>query len=567
MNQDDNLSKLNTRAIKLGKQLDVILRGGQPLTTQNYTLFLEAICAQPVPATCVSKIISSPTGVSAVQSAMRFDLSTKFLNGLATQLLMYLQAPDLATIGGGGFLHQILFELVEPPFFWSPFVQAFRNGDLQEDGQRSFAWLLFRLISLPGAKADQYVEIAQDPKILDALVNSTESDTRSFSYQIKHILDVRNTPGVVNVQYGPGGRHDNDFVNFREISILPTADEIISTKPPFLRPSVVLEDLETTDDRTPTYLDNQFRLLREDMIYELREEVQIILGKKKGGRRRALVIDGLDLLDVYGGPENKRCKWGLQFKCQQDLPQLKNIKPKDRKKYFDDNRRILKHQSLACLLFDGQPVAFPTIHRDEDLLSHKPPIIILQFEGEACTTKTLAKLKTTREIKLVQIDTAVFSFEPVLKAIQDARVVPLSSELLFWKEGDIPAPPVSQILNIIRPLQRNPSIDLQKLMKIPQSIVLDKSQADSLLSSLTQRVSLIQGPPGMFILHVFAQSSCSQIVSRHREIIHWCLACESPSRLHGRHDTCRLLYQPRTRSISRGFTQNRYTRSKHGPPG
>src|SRR5580658_2006870 len=117
MNQDDNLSKLNTRAIKLGKQLDVILRGGQPLTTQNYTLFLEAICAQPVPATCVSKIISSPTGVSAVQSAMRFDLSTKFLNGLATQLLMYLQAPDLATIGGGGFLHQILFELVEPPFF------------------------------------------------------------------------------------------------------------------------------------------------------------------------------------------------------------------------------------------------------------------------------------------------------------------------------------------------------------------------------------------------------------------------------------------------------------------
>jgi hypothetical protein len=151
---------------------------------------------------------------------------------------------------------------------------------------------------------------------------------------------------------------------------------------------------------------------------------------------------------------------------------------------------------MACLLFDEEPVAFPTINRDEDLLSSNPPIVILQFQGEAGTIKTLHKVKTAKNIKLVQIDTALFSFAPVLKALQAMQKMPLAQELLFWKDDSVLEPPSHLPFSVVGPLQADPFIDLQGLVSIPKPISLDKSQAISLLSGLTQRVSLIQGPPG-----------------------------------------------------------------------
>ena len=57
---------------------------------------------------------------------------------------------------------------------------------------------------------------------------------------------------------GPGGRHDNDFEDFRAISILPTANEIASTERAFLRPADVLNDHNTKESRISIHLDNQF---------------------------------------------------------------------------------------------------------------------------------------------------------------------------------------------------------------------------------------------------------------------------------------------------------------------
>jgi len=37
----------------------------------------------------------------------------------------------------------------------------------------------------------------------------------------------------------------------------------------------------------------------------------------------------------------------------------------------------------------------------------------------------------------MQIDTALFAFELVLKALQNMQFVPLSEELLFWKKGSV----------------------------------------------------------------------------------------------------------------------------------
>jgi hypothetical protein len=491
-----NILMDNPRAIKLKKLLDSILFGRQAFTPQNATLFLEAICAQSDPADCISKLIASKAGLVSLQAAMRYDLSVTFFNGPATTLLRYLQAPELMTISRGDFLNQVVLKIVEPPIFWSVFSQAFRDRNLQEDGQLCFAWLLLQLVSLPGEMASPYRELAQDPVLLNLLFTSSQLDTRNIGNKIKHIIDTCGPGASVDSEYSPGGRHDNDNTDFRQIAILPTADEIASIEPPFLRASAHLEDPETEDTRLATYLDNQFRLLREDMLYEMREELHIALGKKKGNHR-GLVIEGLKLLDIYLEKGGRNCKWGITLQCHNDLWHFKKVKPKDRKTHLLENRKILKHQSLACLLVDNEIVAIATVHRDEDLLAQMPPIVVLQLEGEASTTRALVNIKTGKNIKLIQIDTAIFSYEPVLKALQDAKTVPLSSELLFWNEDSIIGRPLSQPDRVIRAIMANAHNDLQGLLRTPQQIILDPSQTASLLAGLTQNVSLIQGPPGI----------------------------------------------------------------------
>lgn len=54
---------------------------------------------------------------------------------------------------------------------------------------------------------------------------------------------------------GPGGRHDNDFADFRRISIFPTRDELSSTIPPFFRLAKEIANVDPAE-RIGVYLDN-----------------------------------------------------------------------------------------------------------------------------------------------------------------------------------------------------------------------------------------------------------------------------------------------------------------------
>ena len=490
------------RAGKLFKFLEAIINGKQPLTSRSSARFFEAICAQLNAATCISMLISSTQGIECVQTAMRFDLTPTFFNGPATDFLKYISSPNLTNIGGGAFLTKIIVAIVEPPIFWSPFTKAFQTGQLSEDGQFAFAWLLRQLIALPGESAVPHRELANNPAISAALLSSHREDVRDLASQIKSYLDtlrlgVSGASAGVDPSQGPGGRHDNDFADFREIAILPTADELTSTRGSFLRPSAVLEDPDTAETRVATHLDNQFRLLREDMLYEMREELDIALGKKKG-KFRGLIIDGLTLTGVHYqmSVDEKACKWGITLTSHTDLHWFKDVKPTARLAHIHDNKKIFRHQSMACLIVDEEIVAFPTVNREEELLAKNPPVIVVQLEGATSTIKALLKLKTSKHIKLLHIDTAVFAYEPVLTALKEKQGLPFAPELLFWKDGSELWPSSDIPERFVDALRKDPSLNIQGYLKTPKSIVLDDAQSASLLSGLTQRVSLIQGPPG-----------------------------------------------------------------------
>lgn len=472
--------------------------GDQKLKTfQNAVLFIEALCGQPDPPTCIERVISSPHGLSSLQASMRFNASPSFHNGPATNLIRYIQCSTLKIILGGHYLHQVILHIVEPPIFWNAFLMSFRNGSLDTDAQQCVGWLLHELICLPPEQTVTYRALAQDTSIQRLLLDSTSLEVRTLGQRIKHVLSTFTSPNGEDAEFGPGGRHDNDFADFREVAILPTADEILSEEEPFLRLAETIDDPENTEKRLVTHLDNQFRLLRDDMLVEMRDELQIVFGKKKG-KHRGLIFDGFTVLDIVCGDVRKRHPWRLRLKATTDLRHHFHCKPtsKDREAYLKTNHKIFKHQSLTCLVLDQEIVAFPTIDRNVDQLAEKLPIVTLQFTGKTSTVKALLRLKMAKSVTLVQIDTAVFAFEPVLRGLQELNDMPLVDELLFWYPESPMSRPSQAPTALIDQVESDPSKDLQDLLSTTKSINLDESQNSSLLTGLKQKVSLIQGPPG-----------------------------------------------------------------------
>ena len=112
----------------------------------------------------------------------------------------------------------------------------------------------------------------------------------------------------------------------------------------------------------------------------------------------------------------------------------------------------------------------------------------------------LTRLKTASNAKMVRIDTALVAYEPVLKATQDIKDVPLAEELLFWDKDSPVRPPSFDEPDIVAALELDPSCELQPYLGTSSSMKLDEKRAASLVTGLTQKFSLIQGPPGKFIL-------------------------------------------------------------------
>jgi hypothetical protein len=313
--------------------------------------------------------------------------------------------------------------------------------------------------------------------------------------KIKHALPLDASELHNDAEAKPGGRHDNDHTDYRNISIMPTGDELLSKDRPFFRTADFIDDPKTVASRSGLHLDNQFRLLREDMLGQIRDELKILTGKKVG-RHRGIIVDSLSLAGVQMGTDRKRLPWGIKLKCSEELPHLKGIKLNKRKDVLNNNRHILRQGNMACLLIDDEPAAFPTIHRDEEELSKTPAIITIQFADDSTLPYALSKMKTARSIKLIQLDAAIFAFEPFLRRLQEMKDLPLMDELLHWEAGKDIKGPSFQPAGIIKALESRSGKDLKDLLCLKKSVILDDSQMRSLCTSLLQRVSLVQGPPG-----------------------------------------------------------------------
>ena len=144
-------------------------------------------------------------------------------------------------------------------------------------------------------KAPAYYGVGKDPVTQKMFLECSQLKVRNTEQKIKHIIDAVTDPEHLDGE-GPGGRHDNDFLDIKKNTILPTPNELASIEPPYLRRATEIDECPESE-RLAMHIDNRSRLLREDMLRDIREELQVAVGSRKA-RRKKLLIDGLAIDDI-----------------------------------------------------------------------------------------------------------------------------------------------------------------------------------------------------------------------------------------------------------------------------
>ncbi|KAH8691554.1 P-loop containing nucleoside triphosphate hydrolase protein [Talaromyces proteolyticus] len=501
--------KSSPRSIRLRALFTDVLKGTKTIDNKNAKLFLEAIRDQDSnKALCVQKIQASDHGRAAFQAALSSSTELCFLHESVTPILRYLAAPELKTLCGGVVLQQLITSFIEAELVWVAYITAFKAGQLAGDGEcngeEAFSWLLLELLSLPKEKAYTFVHLAQDSSIKGALLESHKQGVRLRAHRITHIVENliaghdNYHSNEQSSSSGPGGRHNNDFAEINKIAILPTTDEL-AAKDPYLPHAHETKTLAKRPDGLAFYLDGQFRLLREDMLRDLREEIHVALNmQKEGSGGRAQKAFSVEHLSMVGVNCDGRNPWSLLLQCMNDLPQMPKKSEAIRRQFLKDNPKYLKHESLACVIADDEVVTLGTLVREEDLLAANPPVLCLQIPGPNEET-ALRYIKAAKVVKLVQLNTTFFSYAPILERLKEMKELPFEDEILRWEENYSPKPPaylLSPIITaLVEDLRRNPSRDLQGALGLPRPTKLDKSQAECFITGMTTRLSTIQGPP------------------------------------------------------------------------
>ncbi|CAN0462252.1 unnamed protein product, partial [Hapterophycus canaliculatus] len=190
---------------------------------------------------------------------------------------------DDLSIGTCNFKQQLICnELARAPGVLDGLMEALNCDDISNE--MALVWFLERLVlddgqdgaaaRLSDSKQSALVKRltrslalpvkAQAEKLLKVLTNPGEMAKRNAEIAAAGVASGGGVSLEMMEESLPGGRHSNDHVDFRCIRIVPSVDEVLSEKIPFL---------PTQCDADVPHLDRQFRLLRHDLVASAIEAV------------------------------------------------------------------------------------------------------------------------------------------------------------------------------------------------------------------------------------------------------------------------------------------------------
>lgn len=465
--------------------------------------FLEAtdmLAKKKSPAFCAESIVSSQNGIETVRLVVRSDPSGGFISLIMTQLITHLSDPVVKLINDGDFLKRLLIAILSPPTFWSTLVEFHRESGFKHSSVDVFAWLCLEIVSINSQDLEvAYRDVAE---LMDGqmLLNSPSHPVRQLAYRVVKVLRVHSIVSTTHSGYSAGGRHDNDFSDFRVISIFPTADEVRSTEEPFLQR---LDDVfeAPRESRAVTYLEWLFRLLREDMLADLREDLAVAWGQKKRARK-PLCLGNMSLVG-FGTNDKKRIDpFSLSLRCEEGIVFPRKVGQKARKKFLEDSKSFMKHNSLGALCRGNDIIAFGSIMRNVDMLAKDPPTVVLKFTGAVGLRRAIEAFldEKRNELKFFVVDTATFAYEPILQRLKGIFEIPLEDVLLDPKNAPSTYEPPGQLPRLLdmlkKILKEGKAVNLSPIFKAVRPIRISGAQLESLINGLENSVGQIQGPPG-----------------------------------------------------------------------
>ncbi|KAF3918213.1 hypothetical protein ABW20_dc0107429 [Dactylellina cionopaga] len=484
--------------------------------------FLRAVlrqCGEPnATEKCITELSAIGCGLFALSDALSYNThDEEFLNKFVGQFFLFLghkykaKDKDLDLISYDDMIRLIMGRMVtESIDLFKGLADATRKDRLTPETIEGFAWFLKEYLEFAADVPPHIEEIVSDKVVLEKFYKASQAEIRLIGYRLKYLLDC---DGVNKHRkaggYAPGGRHDNDFDDYRQIRIIPTPDEIHSTDPPFLTKSP--DALKRGGDaRIGSHLDCQFRLLREEMLNEIRADYhEFIKGQKVGlttnhnSERSKLVLEGLE----WGGWDFECCikfrKFGIRLTLPSGFADVIDFQGASYNQLLEQDQSFpYKNNSMSCLVVGNEIAGFPILSRDVECLREDPPCIILTFDGKKAIEFAMTKLwwaliyntQDNPQIKLICVDTPVFAHEPVLKRLQQMRTIPLANELIHYRKGNKilktsfhPEQPAKYI---------TPNKPLRDIVKGGTMMSMDSQQCKAILRALQDKVALIQGPPG-----------------------------------------------------------------------
>lgn len=289
----------------------------------------------------------------------------------------------------------------------------------------------------------------------------------------------------------PGGRHDNDKTDYREINIVPTSEEICSEQQPFL---------PTPEDKWPM-LDRLFRLMREDMVASLKEKIKILVptGPSKTKKRP---VRGYSPALLGGIEFDKFHTWSFKiyFSLPDNHPTKTMKKKKDKEEYWDFGRgkKTLTRFTVVMVSHVDTPhrplLIGEVVTRNTADLASETPWIGARFADRASLKRaiSLARSPPPGDLMLIPVNIALFMYSPVLSRLKSMPLVPFMEEL-DDQTPLLPGPAnfASDFSGILNQLNYGVPPVVQGLEG-----TLDPGQLEGAKMALQQRVTLIQGPPG-----------------------------------------------------------------------
>ncbi|KAI0667327.1 hypothetical protein C8Q78DRAFT_404096 [Trametes maxima] len=355
-----------------------------------------------------------------------------------------------------------------------------------------------------------------------------------------------------------GPRHDNDFMNISDIRIAPTHAELFSPVQPYL--PVFRRDAphHLPMDSMGRHLDIQFRLLREDLISTTRSSMAAIQDDlltiwtrtdrvkgaqkttlegvldRKGGAYRTSGYDSVFFhiytnVEFLGQPPVAQRR-GVSVTLVLDAPTIGAARDKDARKRFDywDHSKRLQGSSLVALVVAadravrvylgvvssfGKDIAESSKHSPDRIHLRvsffDPDVELMALRGERLT-----KGKGSFAF-LVDNSVMYESVRPFLEKLKTIEPTDIPFARYIAPGGsvkDVPVLPpkyarvpgfrfklqcLAKKGKLIHDLDvSNPAAVVRARDQLKRDSVLDPSQADAVVDTLTKEVSLIQGPPG-----------------------------------------------------------------------